>query len=754
MSVGAEAATGETWRPDLSATPAIFDASVSEDAACLAHLRSSGRVWAESNQLTRQLHELVRARTPHEQLTSGGIAAAAGALLDGTPLELYGRWVYFPWSGQLVHLLPPAEFRQLRLDRNRHKITDVDMDRLADFHVGIVGLSVGNAIAVALAMEGVCHLRLADADQLDLSEHEPGARRVHDIGCAKTTLLARQIWEINPYADLALIPEGLTATNAETFLEGLDVVIEECDSLFMKFALREKARARRLPVLMATSDQGLFDVERFDLEPDRPMLHGLAGDLTSHDLSALGSDDPSTRERKAALVLQLLEADRISASLGASLIEIDATVSTWPQLCGDVLLGAASASQAVRALASGSPLPSGRHRVSLNPSSPNLARCGTSEAKPTLGLAHPTRTDAVSTFAREMVGYAVMAPSGGNDQPWHFYSDNERLWVVHDRRRSSNCLDGRDHAALLALGAATENITIAAAARDVDAIVRTFPDGDTAAEIQFVAGGDRKLAILLPLLGERHTNRALGSRQPLTVDSVEDMESAASTHGGRLQIVDRAVELAALADLVGAVDRIRFLCPTTHRDLFAEIRWTDAEAQRSCDGIAMSTLPLDPGSAAAFRLIARADVRDILARHHLGTRLADTTKDAVLSSSAVALLTIPASTPQAWFSGGRSLQRIWLAATRHSIAVQPMGTTPFMFETMADQPRSFTEDQLHELSELQRTFTAVFDPRRGTPAMLMRLSHAARAAERSERLPPEWVLSAGRPPEPAGGATP
>ena len=70
----------------------------------------------------------------------------------------------------------------------------------------------------------------------------------------------------------------------------------------MKFAVREHARARRLPVLMATSDRGMFDIERFDLEPDRPLFHGLAGEMTSGDLDALSGTDGLSRERKAALV--------------------------------------------------------------------------------------------------------------------------------------------------------------------------------------------------------------------------------------------------------------------------------------------------------------------------------------------------------------------------------------------------------------------------------------------------------------------
>ena len=75
------------------------------------------------------------------------------------------------------------------------------------------------------------------------------------------------------------------------FLDGLDIVVEECDSLDMKALVREGARARRLPVLMATSDRGLMDVERFDLEPARPILHGLLGDVDAALLSQMTARD-------------------------------------------------------------------------------------------------------------------------------------------------------------------------------------------------------------------------------------------------------------------------------------------------------------------------------------------------------------------------------------------------------------------------------------------------------------------------------
>ncbi len=58
----------------------------------------------------------------------------------------------------------------MRLDRNRNLITAEEQDRLGLLRIGIVGLSVGHAIAYILAQEGLCgQLRLADFDDLELS---------------------------------------------------------------------------------------------------------------------------------------------------------------------------------------------------------------------------------------------------------------------------------------------------------------------------------------------------------------------------------------------------------------------------------------------------------------------------------------------------------------------------------------------------------------------------------------------------------
>lgn len=191
-----------------------------------------------------------------------------------------GRWAYYPWRRAVVAVLGPRGFRAVRLDRNRNNITSAEQDRLATLRVGVAGLSVGHVIAHTLAAQGLCgRLRLADFDHMELSNLNRVPATVFDLGVNKACVAARRVAELDPYLPVEVFAAGLTFDTVDAFLDGLDIVIEECDSLDMKTVLREGARARRIPVLMATSDRGLVDVERFDQEPQRPILHGLLGGL-------------------------------------------------------------------------------------------------------------------------------------------------------------------------------------------------------------------------------------------------------------------------------------------------------------------------------------------------------------------------------------------------------------------------------------------------------------------------------------------
>ncbi len=55
----------------------------------------------------------------------------------------------------------------------------------------------------------------------------------------------------------------------------------------MKIIGRQKAKALKIPFEMDTSDRGMVDVERYDLELNRPILHGLLIGLENEKVKVL-----------------------------------------------------------------------------------------------------------------------------------------------------------------------------------------------------------------------------------------------------------------------------------------------------------------------------------------------------------------------------------------------------------------------------------------------------------------------------------
>ncbi|MFG2794181.1 ThiF family adenylyltransferase [Streptomyces sp. NPDC048419] len=346
------------WRPFL------YRGNLPNECDALLKLVNSDDVREVHDTLDRQLEDLIRDRSPARAFTGTQLQAAKQEHLAGIEPWQYGTWVWYPWSGRLVHVLPRDEFRALRTDRNRGKISPADQARLLDYRIGIIGLSVGSSVALTLAMEGIGgKFKLADFDELGLSNLNRLRTGVHDLGINKTVIAARQMYEIDPYLDIEIYPDGLTEINLEVFFCGgsgpLDLLVEECDTPWVKVAARELARSNRVPVLMDTNDRGMLDIERFDLEPDRPLLHGLLGQTSSQELRNLGP------EERMALVLSFIGKEGMSAELGASFERIGETLNSWPQLASGVVLGAAITTDAARRILLGTHRHSGRYYVDL-----------------------------------------------------------------------------------------------------------------------------------------------------------------------------------------------------------------------------------------------------------------------------------------------------------------------------------------------------------------------------------------------------
>jgi hypothetical protein len=344
--------------------PIILRLDNSQDKATLNILLEDSKVTFVCDEIYGQLQELIKSKNPSVTIGTDEYPELINKHLAGKNIQEYGVWVYYPWSQRLVHLLDEQEFVEVRTNRNRNKITTEEQNKLKTKKIGIVGLSVGQSIALTLAMERTCgELRLADFDTAELSNLNRIRTGTHNLGLNKTVIAAREILEIDPFLDVKIFSDGLHNGNMDDFFLGeskLDLFIEVCDGLDAKIESRFKAREFQIPVVMDTNDRGMIDVERFDLEPQRPILHGLADGLDPDSIKNL------TNEQKIPYILRMVGADTMSARLKASMLEVRKTINTWPQLASSVTLGGAATTDICRRILLDQFHDSGRYYVDLD----------------------------------------------------------------------------------------------------------------------------------------------------------------------------------------------------------------------------------------------------------------------------------------------------------------------------------------------------------------------------------------------------
>ncbi|MCA5005312.1 ThiF family adenylyltransferase [Sphingobacterium bovistauri] len=342
--------------------PIFFRNTNSEEKRLLEELMKGDDVAFVFDEIERQIAELIRCRFPMGVSDDKAEDLRKNILGDRNVNE-FGVWVYYPWRKTVVHILDEQEFIEVRTNRNQLKISIEERQKLASKKIGIIGLSVGQSIALTIAMERICGgLRLADFDTLDLSNMNRLRTGLFNLSVPKVVISAREIAEIDPFLDVDIYPDGVDESNFDEFLNGrggIDVLVEVCDSFEVKIKSRLHARKAKIPVVMDTNDRGMLDIERFDLEPNRPLLHGLADGLTEENLIHL------SKEEKMGYLMKIVDAGNLSERMKMSIPEINRTLASWPQLASEVFLGGAITTTVCREILLGHSIKSGRHYMDV-----------------------------------------------------------------------------------------------------------------------------------------------------------------------------------------------------------------------------------------------------------------------------------------------------------------------------------------------------------------------------------------------------
>jgi molybdopterin/thiamine biosynthesis adenylyltransferase len=677
-----DAADERCWQPQL------FEARSDHAAAALAALCASGRVQRQVDLVPQMLRELAVLRAGARPPAADQLAERVDAERGGVPLANIGTWVFYPWSGMLLRVLDRARFRALRTHRNQLKITAAEQRRLERCRVGIVGLSSGHFVATCLAREGCAtRFRLADFDTVSASNLNRLSAPLHAIGLKKTTNTARQLLEIDPFLQIEIFDEGITPGNLDAFFDGTDgaqplsLLFEICDGIETKLTARYAARARRVPVLMINSEGGIADVERFDLEPERPILHGLVEEVEPSSLRSMTAVD------KLAFLLPIVGFDNLTDRMVASGVEIGSTLSTWPQLASGVMLGAGIISDVARRILLDEMTASGRFTVPVHrlvsddvpedvrtPSAMAVLDPTPPEPDPPLPeLSAVALQGDLNAHLRALTAWAGRAASGGNAQPWRFVALPRGLAVYPVVDEPTRSMDPDLIGARLGIGAATANIELAAARLGRQAVIswtRSPEEASPWAQIDLSGRITPHEDPLLKWIPLRRTIRAAASGRPPDAADRAALAQHARDRGARLLIVDgdRVAQVAAIA---AESDRIRCLQATLRAHFLSELRWSKAAVEATRDGLDVRMLGLPATELPGLLSLQRGAAWELLARNDGARRLGWAAQEVYAQTHSYALMVAPPGTSPSWLTLGAVIQRTWLEATARGLAIAP-----------------------------------------------------------------------------------
>jgi nitroreductase len=325
--------------------------------------------------------------------------------------------------------------------------------------------------------------------------------------------------------------------------------------------------------------------------------------------------------------------------------------------------------------------------------------------------------------AQFLVRYAVLAPSSHNTQPWLFSVTGDDIRLFADLDRWLTVADPDKRELYVSLGAALENLLVAAERFGVGYEVEYLPGSDSAhaATVRLsVGGGDRgggqrsaesqsdeasgemsaqRDSQLFEAIPQRRTNRSRYQERAIPRGDLHSLRETCVERDVRLQFVADPAKLDVMADLAARADRRQFADPAYRRELG---RWI--------------------GRGAFGNPWLEAKIGKFLTTYlNIGGRQARKDAGLLRATPLVAVIRTQSDGRRGQIRAGQVYQRVSLLATVLGVQTHPMSA-------------------MLEVPSLRRELTNILGNPEWTPQHLFRLGYASGVSEPSPRRPAEAVL--------------
>lgn len=259
---------------------------------------------------------------------------------------------------------------------------------------------------------------------------------------------------------------------------------------------------------------------------------------------------------------------------------------------------------------------------------------------------------------RELVRYAILAPSSHNTQCWKFRVEENQITIFPDVSRRCPTVDPDDHHLFVSLGCATENLIHAALANGLQGVARLEAVGTGASSHAITVTLAPTKAVRSPLfeaISERQCTRAEFDATPISLRDLQLLEQAGKGDGVRVLLLTARAAIESILDFVITGNTAQMNDPAFVAELKTWIRFNSADAVKSGDGLYSATSGNPSGPAWLGRMLF--DVLFSVEKEN------DKYAKQVRSSSGIAIFVSDSSDPGHWIEAGRCYERFALQAT-------------------------------------------------------------------------------------------
>lgn len=300
-----------------------------------------------------------------------------------------------------------------------------------------------------------------------------------------------------------------------------------------------------------------------------------------------------------------------------------------------------------------------------------------------------------------LLGFAILAPSPHNNQPWLFRINVNDVEIFADRRRALRVVDPFDRELHLACAAAIYNLRIATEYFGRGYTLELLPHPEEPAllarlTLRLHAETSSEDVLLFHAITKRRTNRAAFRPDAVPGELLVELADAAAREGAWLAVFTSDDSRHAIAELVARADRIQWAEPKFRRELSS---WLRTDAEHHADGIPAHDLGVKDWLAFAGPLWIRTFKRGNHEAAH----------DAEIAEHSPVLVVIGTEedNPRSWLKAGQAMESVLLHAQANDLSA-----------SFLNQPV--------EVEEL-RPELAQMTGRAGFPQVLLRLGYGPEA---------------------------